>query len=147
MPPRRARSGIFQCFKPFCPAGRTDKALSATENIAFARDAMGSVRMLGMVDHGTDGSWPGCWCWPLAANDPEQSVRWNGRVGCHHRLLAMSSAISFAISSTVCVAVLRATLSAKDGLYATTSCFDMLCQMGNRTCSPDTERVTIPSSS
>lgn len=31
-------------------------------------------------------------------------------------LVLMSSAISFAISSTVCVAVLRATLSAKEGL-------------------------------
>lgn len=32
-----------------------DKALNAAENIAMACCAMGSVRTLGMVDHGTDG--------------------------------------------------------------------------------------------
>lgn len=54
MPPRRAQSGIFQCLKRFWPVGRMDKALKATESIALACGAMGSVRMLGMVDHDDD---------------------------------------------------------------------------------------------
>jgi len=43
----------------------------------------------------------------------------------------ITAAISVAISSTVCVAVLRASLSARDGLYPITSCFVILCQIGS----------------
>lgn len=58
-----------------------------------------------------------------------------------------SSAISWAISSIVCVAVLLATLSASEGLNSITCCLVILCQMGSKTCSPETVLVTIPSSS
>ena len=59
----------------------------------------------------------------------------------------ISSAISDAISLIVWVAVLRATLSARDGLKSITCCLVILCQIGSSICSPETVRVTIPSSS
>jgi len=54
MPPRRAWSGIFQCFELFWPAGLMDKAPQATESIAMACSAMGLVGPLGMGDHDGD---------------------------------------------------------------------------------------------
>jgi hypothetical protein len=58
-----------------------------------------------------------------------------------------TSAISRAISSTVYRAVLRATLSAREGLAASTSSRVMSCQIGSRLWSPLTARVTSPSNS
>ena len=42
----------------------------------------------------------------------------------------MTSAISAAISATMCVAVLRASLSASEGLYSITCFFVTSCQIG-----------------
>jgi hypothetical protein len=56
-------------------------------------------------------------------------------------------AISCAISSIVKLAVLRAILSASDGLAAMTSALVIPCQIGRMLCSPGTLLVTSPSSS
>lgn len=64
-----------------------------------------------------------------------------------YSLLCINSAISDAISSIVCVAVLRATLSANEGLKSMTCCLVTLCHIGNKICSPVFCRVTSPSSS
>ena len=52
-----------------------------------------------------------------------------------------------AISATVKFAVLRAILSAREGVCAITSSLVISCQIGRMVCSPDTDRVTRPSSS
>ena len=49
--------------------------------------------------------------------------------------------------SSVLAVVLRATLSASDGLWAMTSDLVISCHSGSSTCSPPTLRVTKPSSS
>jgi len=56
--------------------------------------------------------------------------------------LRTTSAISSAVSSTVCVAVFRASLSANEALCSTASCLETLCHIGRSTCSPETARVT-----
>lgn len=55
--------------------------------------------------------------------------------------------ISAAISSTVKSDVLRATLSASEGLLATISSLEMLCHKGRMICSPVISWVTRPSNS
>lgn len=56
-------------------------------------------------------------------------------------------AISVAISSIVFIAVLRANLSANEGLKSITSLLVILCQIGSKILSPDIALVMIPSNS
>ena len=68
-------------------------------------------------------------------------------VPAYQRRLAMTEAISSAISSMPQSEVRRATLSASEGLLSVTSSLEMSCQIGSRICLSLFARVTRPSSS